>query len=92
MADSLGDGAPARSGVTAETAPDRRRPRRLKDASPDLIPLLRNPTGIEIPPDEALAPELPRDELGAAKGIVVGLLLVIPFWLLVAWGIWWAIG
>jgi hypothetical protein len=90
MADSLGDGAPARSRLTAETAPDRRRSGRLEDVSPELIPLLRNPAAIEIPPDEPLA--LERDELGAAKGIVVGVLLVIPFWLLVALGIWWAVG
>lgn len=92
MADSLGDGTPARSGLTTETAPDRRRPGRLKDVSPELIPLLRNPAAIEIPSDAPLAPEHARDELGAAKGIVVGVLLVIPFWLLVALGIWWAVG
>jgi hypothetical protein len=90
MADSLEDGTPAQSGVAAETVPDRRRPGRLKDVSPDLIPLLRDPIAIEIPSDDALAPEHPRDELGAAKGIVVSLLLAAPFWFLIALGIWWA--
>ena len=90
MADSLEDGTPAQSGVAAETVPDRRRPGRLTDVSPDLIPLLRDPVAIEIPSDDALAPEHSRDELGAAKGIVVSLLLAAPFWFLIALGIWWA--
>lgn len=33
----------------------------------------------------------PAGPLGAARGIVVGLALVTPFWLCVAAGIWWRV-
>lgn len=92
MAETQGDGDPAESGITAETATDRRRPGRMEDASPSLVPLLRNPIAIEIPPDERPGTDYVRDELGAAKGIAVGLLLVVPFWCLVALVVWWVIG
>ena len=90
MVGSLGDddlaGGP---GVAGGTAADRRRPARIKDASPDLIPLLRDPTTVAIPPDDAHVAAHMQDELGGAKGIAVGLLLVVPFWCGVALGIWW---
>jgi len=90
-ADPLGDGDPTASGVTAETATDRRRPERIEHASPSLIPLLRDPIAVEIPPDDKPDTDHVRDELGAAKGITLGLLLVVPFWGLVALVVWWAL-
>ena len=91
MADVLGEGAPAPDGVDADTASDRRRPGRT-EVSPDLLPLLRNPAGAEIPLDEPHVSGDARDDLGAAKGLVIGVLLAVPLWCLIAAAIWWAVG
>jgi hypothetical protein len=93
MVGSLGDDDLA-SGpdVAGSTAADRRRPARVKNVSPDLIPLLRDPSGVEIPGENPPGADKVQDALGAAKGIAFGLLLVIPFWCFVALGIWWVFG
>ena len=52
------------------SGPDRRRPERGHYVNPWLIALQRNPLG---------AKEI-RDALKPAKGVLIGLLLVIPFW------------
>lgn len=92
MADVLGEGAPAPDGANADTdtAPDRRRPGRT-EISPDLLPLLRNPAGVEIPPDDSHVRGDAGDDLGAAKGLAFGVLLAVPLWCLIAAAIWWAV-
>jgi len=92
MADILGEGAPAPDSANAETAPDRRRPGRLPDVSPGLLPLLRNPVAVEIPAEKAPDAGYTRDELDAAKGIAVGIFLAVPLWCLIALAIWWTVG
>ena len=71
---------------------DRRRPARPDSVSPHLIPLLRNPAGDTAPPpdpEEATADY--HDDLGPARGILVGIALSVPLWtiliLLIRWGI-----
>ena len=64
---------------TAPVLRDRRRPGRLDDVSPELIPLLRHPDDLE--PD--------RDDARPATGIVIAVMLSVPLWagmaLLVRW-------
>jgi hypothetical protein len=91
MADVLGEGAPAPDGAGADTAPDRRRPGRT-EVSPDLLPLLRDPASVEIPLDDSPVGGDARDDLGAAKGIAISVLLAVPLWGLIAAAIWWAVG
>jgi hypothetical protein len=74
--------------------PDRRRPGRPRSVSPSLVPLLRKPL-----PDPAVAEALlavdrlfeadicepdRSEDLGAARGILVGLVLSLPLWGLIA--------
>lgn len=75
-----------------EVKTDRRRPGRPEHVSPHLIPLLRNATGLEIPPDDVPIVDHTRDDRGPAKGLMAGLGLALPLWVLIALGIWWLVG
>jgi hypothetical protein len=78
--------APPEAGASVSTpsvVTDRRRPGRLAQASPALIPLLRKPTQFV---DTELNSN--TDPLAPARGILVGLLLSVPFWALVGLGVW----
>lgn len=61
-----------------ETAVDRRRPER-RDVNTHLIPLLRAPMpgNVPIEPD---ATAFAEDDLAAARGIGLALLLSVPIW------------
>lgn len=65
---------------------DRRRPGRVANVSPELVPLLRQPATIELPP---AAPIYGADEyeephdLAAMQGITVAVLLSIPIWMMI---------
>ena len=59
---------------------ERRRPGRIENISPHLIPLLRHPTGF-------VEPVPAEDNLRLPKGIAVGVLLAIPLWGLIIGGI-----
>ena len=68
----------------------RRRPGRIDQVSPNLIPLLRNPPTADIPellPGEVDLPPL-EDEMAPATGIMFGLALSIPIWAAIAGTIW----
>ncbi len=71
---------------------DRRRPDRLRDVSPHLIPLLRtSPTQDAFPglsSEEGIAPF--EDELTPARGIALGLVLSVPLWVIIG-GVAWAV-
>jgi hypothetical protein len=70
---------------------DRRRPGRSEDVNPLLIPLLRD-SGSTKPVAEEVPARIHRDDdLGPFKGLLVGLLLVMPFWCLVAFILWWIV-
>ncbi len=70
----------APSGPLATPA-DRRRPGRPEAVNPHLIMLLRDPTA----PEDPDLIQRSQDDLGAARGIAVGLVLSAPFWGLVAY-------
>jgi len=59
---------------------DRRRPDRCDTPSPNLIPLMRNIEKFDDIPNELIPNS--NDEIGAVKGIVTAMLLVIPFWIM----------
>jgi hypothetical protein len=84
--------APTAPPPSSSVIEDRRRPGR-QDASPHLIPLLRDPIGTD--PDALLReptdPSSDRKELAPAIGILVGLALSVPLWGLIGalmWAIW----
>ena len=59
---------------------DRRRPGRMENVSPALIPVLRQPTlTIDLNTN--------NDDFRLSKGIAVGVLLAVPFWALIFAGI-----
>jgi hypothetical protein len=69
------------------TQPDRRRPGR-RAVSSAVVPILRMPAGDGVLADESEADSVrdharsmsPRDALGTARGIVLGVLLSLLFW------------
>ncbi len=75
------------------TAPvkDRRRPGRLAEVNPELLPLLRRTV---TPVDDLLAraAEARRTQLAAARGFGFGLMFSIPLWAGLAAGARWAFG
>ena len=80
---------PAPVPVASAAPNDRRRPGRLDQASPHLIPLLRT-AEIEAAAASVIEEELAfEDALAPAKGIAVGLLLSVPVWAVLG-GIVWA--
>jgi hypothetical protein len=65
-------------------ATERRRPGRADYGDPALIDLLQGaPSAIK--PAE---PEADHDDLAPAKGILTGLLMVVPFWAIVGFVVW----
>jgi hypothetical protein len=73
---------PAHQAQARQGTADRRRPGRIENISPHLIPLLRQPTVVVEP-----APVLTVDDLRLPKGIAIGVLLAIPLWGLIIGGI-----
>lgn len=80
---------------------DRRRPGRMRDVSPELLPLLRSPTApvteplpeTETPSAVEVADRIEEssfveDDLGAAKAIMFASIMAMPFWSLAAFGLW----
>jgi hypothetical protein len=73
--------------VGVATSPDRRRPGR-SPVSSAVVPILRRPAGDGVLPGDTVADEShdharsisPRDALGTARGIVLGVLLSVLFW------------
>ena len=63
------------------TVTDRRRPGRLQDIRPELIPLLR---GQETEAPSAIEFDEP-DECAAARGLCTGVVLSAPLWLGIAY-------
>jgi hypothetical protein len=55
---------------------DRRRPGRVQNVNPALIPLLRSGEITKIQMDED-----DQEPMRASRGIAIGLLLVAPFWI-----------
>ena len=58
---------------------ERRRPGRIADVSPNLIPLLR---GSDIPPDPG---ESPDNAMAPARGIAFGVVISVLFWAVLVW-------
>ncbi len=69
---------------------DRRRLGRNDQVNPYLIPLLRDPTAVDIPaPPPCETEALPlSDQLAPARGIAFGLVLSVPLWAVVAGAVW----
>ena len=81
LMDSSANPTPLQSPSLAST--DRRRPGRGDYSNPALVELLRAPSGIKPAEQEEV-----RDDLAAPKGILLGLLIVIPFWAIVGFLVW----
>ena len=62
---------------------DRRRPGRIKNANPELIPILRG-DGAPLPPEKSFESD-DDDQLSGARGVVVGIALSAPLWLGIAY-------
>ena len=92
--------APAAPARQTEFVTDRRRPDRIHNVSPALIPLLRNPAGVAVVDDLVLMPgtiavTLPgiRPFLGSFKvwigaSLVVGISTALTVWLATGDGSW----
>jgi hypothetical protein len=66
-----------------QRVPDRRRPGRVQYTNRALVGLLRIPVGLKSTQTEDR-----RDDLAPAKGIMIGLLVAIPFWAALAGLLW----
>ena len=75
--------APAETGAAAAppVAQDRRRPGRVEQVSPAIIPLLRDPA-------RCVDTDQDTDPLAPARGVVFGLLLSVALWALIGLGVW----
>lgn len=83
------DGAPPPPQLTLR---DRRRPGRITKLSPDLIPLLRNPSKIapgSIDPETVPALSDEDDDLRPARGILVGGAISVLIWAVLITLLWW---
>jgi hypothetical protein len=101
MIDSRDTNTAAQHTGGQQTKPDRRRPGRLNNVDQSLVPLLRDPAGVEISDDELTFHEPPstdllavavtseEDTLGVARGVAWGILLALPFWAAVAAFVYW---
>ena len=74
---------PSSVGSGLSLAFERRRPGRPAHVAAELLPLLRftPPPGVEETSEPAVSLAQPPDRLACARGILVGVLLVVPFWL-----------
>jgi hypothetical protein len=61
------------------TTAERRRPGRIEEISPALLPLLREPNSINLP----ITPAQDND-LDSARGILFGLLMSAALWICIA--------
>src|SRR5450631_3717553 len=68
------------SAPSRQVSGDRRRQGRIENISPNLIPLLRQPTVVAEPTPAG-------DDLRLPKGIAFGILLAIPLWAAIIVGI-----
>jgi hypothetical protein len=85
MSRSDNDSAITSTTNDAETMPSRRRPGRLNDVHPSLIPLLRGSVSVDAgEPDPVLLEDLETtaDNLAPARGIMVAIALSLPVWAL----------
>jgi len=73
-------------------ADDRRRPKRLNQISPELVPLLRDPAAAKLSAPLLGEMNVPSydDDLAPARGIGIGLVLSVPVWAIIS-GLVWAI-
>ncbi len=72
-----------------DTAPCRRRPDRLAEVHPSLIPLLRGSVKLDAVDPGSLLPEdleTGDDNLAAARGIMLAIVLSAPVWALLIRG------
>lgn len=84
-------GAPPNPQLTLH---DRRRPGRILKPSPDLIPLLRNPSEIDpasIDPDTMPASSDEDDNLRPARGILIGAAISVLIWAVLITLVWWVV-
>jgi hypothetical protein len=92
LIDPLLNTEPAKAGAFASdvaAVPDQRRPGRLDQVSPALLPLLRDPAQcVDTASCVGTASYEDSDLQAPARGIVVGLLLSVPLWALFGLGIW----
>ena len=83
---SLKELLPAAEHVSTVSASDavetRRRPGRLRNVSPDLVPLLRSPATANIrePSLSEANAQFIEDNLGSVKGIMFAVALSVPLW------------
>ena len=83
---SLKELLPAAEHVSTVSASDavetRRRPGRLKNVSPDLVPLLRSPATADIrgPSLGEADAQFREDSLAPVKGIMFAVALSVPLW------------
>lgn len=77
------------------TLEERRRPGRMGAISPELIPLLRDAATTPVPREETqedrIGGEPDRDDLRAARGLVVAVVLSAPLWGFIGLMIWLAV-
>ena len=89
-AQSVDDAGPAvttekpASTTDGQRVPDRRRPGRVPYTNRALVGLLRIPAGLKS--TQAEGPH--QDDLAPSKGIMIGLLLAVPFWAALAGLLW----
>jgi hypothetical protein len=67
---------------------ERRRPGRLENVSPELIPILRSNRPLPEFPGQPDVPDH-TDDLSSARGVLVGMAISIPIWCLIGAAAWW---
>lgn len=72
--------------VSEAVVVDRRRPGR-HDAHPALIRLLRAPAEVQglAEQDQRFLDDDGNDRLASARGVLIGVLLAIPMWIVIGW-------
>jgi hypothetical protein len=88
LIDCFLEAASSKAGASVATPsfiPDQRRPGRLEQVSPTLIPLLRGAAqDVDTDPDIDYT-----TDLAAARGIAVATCLSVPLWALIGLAGWW---
>lgn len=83
---------PADAGPDAAPLVERRRPGRVAYANSHLIDLMRRPATDAEPQPLSLAEQVEDpDNLVAARGIALGILMAVPLWLVIVLLGWWLI-